>query len=70
MEKPVGWNNVIMERWFRSLKTEYVYINEYTNPRELRMGIRDYVEDYNAARPHQSLEYRTPDEAYYSKFAA
>lgn len=71
MDGKARWvDNVIIERWFRSLKTEYIYINEYVNPRELRIGIRNYVEEYNAARPHQSLEYRTPDEAYYSKFVA
>lgn len=71
MDGKARWvDNVIMERWFRSLKTEYIYINEYANPRELRVGIRQYVEEYNAVRPHQSLAYKTPDEVYYSKFAA
>lgn len=70
MDVKARWvDNVIIERWFRSLKAEYVYINEYANPQELRSGICNYVEEYNAARKRESLEYKTPDEAYYSKKA-
>jgi putative transposase len=49
-----------IERWFRSLKVEDIYINEYLNPRGLRNGIGDYVEKYNTQRPHQSLGYQRP----------
>jgi putative transposase len=71
MDGKARWvDNVIIERWFRSLKTEYVYINEYDSPRELRAGIRAYVEDYNGLRPHQSLDYDTPAAAYRGRFAA
>ena len=71
MDGKARWvDNVIIERWFRSLKTEYVYINEYRSPKELRSGIRAYVGDYNALRPHQSLDYETPEVVYSSKFAA
>ncbi len=71
MDGKARWvDNVIIERWFRSLKTEYVYINEYRSPKELRSGIRAYVGDYNALRPHQSLDYETPEAVYSSKFAA
>ena len=61
-------DNVIIERWFRSLKTEYVYINDYNSPRELRNGIKEYVQDYNTLRPHQSLGYNTPAVVYNSSF--
>ena len=57
-------DNVIIERWFRSLKCEYVYINEYTSPRELRRGIDSYVDEYNNLRPHESLDYMSPAELY------
>jgi len=63
-------DNVVIERWFRSLKTEYVYINEFPNPRSLRAGIREYIEGYNIERPHQSLGYKTPLFAYRNVFAA
>jgi putative transposase len=71
MDGKARWvDNVIIERWFRSLKTEYVYINEYASPRELRAGIEGYVRDYNEIRPHEGLGYETPDAVYRSSFAA
>jgi putative transposase len=71
MDGKARWvDNVIIERWFRSLKTEYVYINEYDSPKTLRAGIRTYVEDYNGLRPHQSHGYDTPAAVFYGKFVA
>ena len=70
MDGKARWvDNVIIERWFRSLKAEYIYINDYTSPRELRDGIKTYIRDYNTIRPHQSLDYATPNEVYFSSFA-
>jgi putative transposase len=63
-------DNIIIERWFRSLKTEYIYINEFPTPRSLRVGISEYIEAYNSERPHQSLGYKTPATAYGMVFAA
>ena len=63
-------DNIMIERWFRSLKTELIYINEYRTPKELRTAIRNYIELYNTQRPHQSLDYRTPDMVFNSVFAA
>ena len=63
-------DNIMIERWFRSLKTELIYINDYASPKELRGAIRDYVEEYNSIRPHQSLGYLTPDQVYGSSFGA
>ena len=54
----------MIERWFRSLKTEEIYINEYRNLKELRKAIRDYVESYNNQRPDEVLDYKTPEEVY------
>jgi len=42
-----GRDHIMIERWFRSLKTELIYINEFRSPRELRQAIRQYVNDYN-----------------------
>lgn len=63
-------DNIMIERWFRSLKTEQIYINEYGSPKELRILINDYVKNYNAVRPHEALSYQCPDDVYYSGLAA
>ncbi|MCL1912894.1 MAG: integrase core domain-containing protein [Eubacteriaceae bacterium] len=52
------------------MKTEHVYITEYTSPRELRLGIRKYVDEYNCGRPRQSLKYKRPHQVYNEVFAA
>ena len=57
-------DNVMIERWFRSLKTEEIYLNEYPNPRALRKAISVYIQQYNTERPHQALEYKTPESVY------
>ncbi len=69
MDGKARWiDNVIIERWFRSLKSEDIYLNEYTSPRELRRGIDKYINEYNYERPHQSLGNKRPYQAYLSSF--
>ena len=69
MDGKARWvDNVIIERWFRSLKTEHIYITEYTNPRELRQEIKGYIYEYNYERPHQSLGYKRPHQVYRASF--
>jgi putative transposase len=63
-------DNIMIERWFRSLKTELIYINEYRSPKELRSAIRGYIDDYNTLRPHEALDYATPEQVYKASFAA
>ena len=63
-------DNVMIERWFRSLKFENIYTNEYETPRELRRGIAGYINDYNNNRPHQSLKNMRPFEAFRNYYAA
>ena len=63
-------DNIMIERWFRSLKTEQLYPNKYQTPRELRQLINQYVDDYNSVRPHEALGYKMPNEHYFSCFAA
>lgn len=63
-------DNVMIERWFRSLKTEGIYLNEYPNPRVLRKAISVYIQQYNTVRLHQALEYKTPESVYQSCFAS
>lgn len=62
-------DNVMIERWFRSLKTEEIYLNEYPSPRTLRKAIGAYIQQYNTVRLHQSLDYETPEAVYRSCFA-
>lgn len=62
-----AYDNIFIERLWRSVKYENVYPQEYGCPREARNGIGQYFKYYNHERPHQSLEYRTPEEVYYGK---
>ncbi len=62
-------DNIMIERWFRTLKEELIYIIEYRSPKELRRDIAEFVELYNSERPHASLENKTPDAVYYASFA-
>ena len=59
-------DNVFTERLWRTVKYENVYLQEYSCPREAHAGIGAYLEFYNQRRPHQSLEYRTPAEVYFT----
>ena len=62
-------DNIMIERWFRTLKQELIYICEFHSPLELRRSIAEYINKYNAIRPHQALENKTPDAVYYAAFA-
>jgi putative transposase len=59
-------DNVFVERLWRSLKYEEVYLHAYDSPREARVGIGRYFKFYNLERPHQALGYQTPDAFYRS----
>jgi len=61
-------DNIFIERLWRSLKYEEVYLNEYTNPREARQRIARYLDFYNYHRPHQSLGYQTLAELYMQSY--
>jgi putative transposase len=58
-------DNIFIERLWRSLKYEEVYLKDYNSVNEARNGISDYFKFYNNERPHQSLGYRTPREVYF-----
>jgi putative transposase len=58
-------DNVFVERLWRSVKWEHVYLHCYPGVRELREGLTCYFHFYNEARPHQSLGGRTPAEVYW-----
>ena len=58
-------DNIITERFWRTLKYDYVYLHEYNSPKDARRQIAGSINDYNYERPHQSLDYRTPAELYF-----
>jgi len=62
-------DNIFIERLWRSLKYEEVYLGQYTNGRQAWAGISWWIDFYNQRRPHSSLEDQTPDEAYTLKAA-
>jgi putative transposase len=57
-------DNVFVERLWRSLKYEEVYLKAHENVSELECGVSNWLRFYNHERPHQSLGYRTPAEVY------
>jgi putative transposase len=57
-------DNVFIERLWRSLKYECVYLHAFETGSELRAGLARWVGYYDAGRPHSALAGRTPDEAY------
>jgi len=58
-------DNVFIERLWRSVKYEEVYLHAYRDGREAQQRLRAYFETYNGRRLHQVLNYRTPDEVYF-----
>lgn len=57
-------DNIFVERLWRSLKYEEVYLHAYDDVAEARLGIGNYLSFYNLERPHQALGYQTPDAFY------
>jgi putative transposase len=62
-------DNIFIERLWRSLKYEEVFIKAYSTVSEARKGINAWILFYNDRRPHQALEYRTPREVFEGKKA-
>ena len=59
-------DNLFIERLWRSVKYEEVYLKAYQDGREARIGLGNYFSFYNTERPHQALGYRTPAEIFTS----
>jgi putative transposase len=57
-------DNIFVERLWRSVKYEEVYLNAYSGGREAKAGLDNYFDFYNNQRPHQSLDNRTPGEVF------
>ena len=58
-------DNVFIERLWRTLKYDHLYLYPAENGTECRAEITDYLRYYNEERPHSSLNDQTPDEVYY-----
>ncbi len=58
-------DNIYIERFFRSLKYENVYLQRYESVSDAIKGIEGYFNFYNTERFHQSLDYKTPDQVYF-----
>ena len=67
MDGKGAWrDNVFVERLWRSIKYEEVYLRAYDSVAEARTSIGRYLAFYNGRRPHSSLDRRTPDQAYFN----
>ena len=67
MDGKGAWReNVFVERLWRSIKYEEVYLRAYASVSEARAGIGRYIGFYNGRRPHSSLDGSTPDQAYFN----
>ena len=67
MDGKGAWrDNVFVERLWRTIKYEEVYLRAYASVSEARAGIGRYLTFYNRRRPHSSLDGKTPDQAYFN----
>ena len=62
-------DNIMIERFFRSIKWEDIYLKNYESVKEVRQGCEAYIQFYNSKRKHSSLSYKTPKEVYFGKNA-
>ena len=68
MDGKGAWrDNVFVERLWRSIKYEEVYLHAYENVPAARQGIGQYIGFYNSKRPHSALDGQTPDQAYFNQ---
>jgi len=68
MDGKGAWrDNVFVERLWRSIKYEEVYLRAYNSVGEARASIGHYLDFYNSRRPHSSLDGATPDQAYFTQ---
>jgi putative transposase len=71
MDGKGAWrDNVFVERLWRSIKYEEVYLHAYDSVSQAKTGISRYIDFYNSRRPHSSLDKQTPDEFYFATLPA
>jgi len=61
-----AFDNIFIERLWRSVKYEEIYLYDHAAVPALQAGLHTYFSRYNSERPHQSLKYRTPAEVHFS----
>ena len=61
-----AFDNILVERLWRTVKYEEIYLRQYADGHELIASLERYFEYYNTRRPHRSLDYRTPAEVYFA----
>ena len=59
------FDNIFIERLWRTVKYEEVYLNEYQSVADAGQGLERYFDFYNTERLHQSLDYRTPEQVHF-----
>ncbi|MCF6205826.1 MAG: IS3 family transposase [Sulfurovum sp.] len=59
-------DNIVVERFWRSIKYEDIYPSSYQTIKEARRGIGEYIDTYNTRRLHSAIGYKTPNEVYYA----
>jgi len=65
MDGRASWrDNVLVERSWRTLKYECIFLNDWTSMPQLEAGLKDFIRIYNEERPHESLGYQTPSVVY------
>lgn len=68
MDGKGAWrDNIFVERLWRSIKYEEVYLHAYKTVSDARLGIDRYLAFYNSRRPHSSLDRKTPDQVYFNE---
>jgi putative transposase len=71
MDGKGAWrDNVFVERLWRSIKYEEVYLHAYDSVGQAKFGIARYISFYNSRRPHSSLDKQTPDDFYFATLPA
>ena len=60
-------DNVFVERLWRTVKYEDLYLKDYADGWKLQGGLEKYFQFYNHERPHQALDYQTPASAYFQR---
>lgn len=61
-----AFDNIIVERLWRTVKYEEVYLKDYYDGRDAKQNIERFFQFYNRQRPHQTLDYKTPEEVYHA----
>ena len=67
MDEAAFLTTSLSERRWRTVKYEDIYLHDYRNGVDLERGLSAYFQFYNTDRPHQDLDYRTPEHVHFEK---